>query len=213
MINLNFKNWFLNEVTFSGGKYAGINHVDVPTYYLLYLAVNFSNGKNIDFYSEQDIKDILNEIQKRKDSGNAGTISNKDKEFYDKFNSDVIMDKVKAVKRKKPSASVPPVTPRTVPAASLDDKWISATVTNDFAGMTRGTKVAMRKSISGANSYEIKSVDDPSKTGMIDVSRVAAHFKSDRDASGTPIKIDEPIAKAVPVIAPAPEIETPLARK
>ena len=217
MINLNFKNWFLNEVTFSGGKYAGINHVDVPTYYLLYLAVNFYNEKNIDFYSEQDIKDILNEIQKRKDSGNAETISNNDhKKFYNDFNSDLfntIMDKVKAVKRKKPSVSVPPVTPRAVPAASLDDKWISATVTNDFAGMTRGTKVAMRKSISGANSYEIKSVDDPSKTGMIDVSRVAAHFKSDRDASGTPIKIDEPIAKAVPVIAPAPEIETPLARK
>lgn len=217
MINLNFKNWFLNEVTFSGGKYAGINHVDVPTYYLLYLAVNFYNEKNIDFYSEQDIKDILNEIQKRKDSGNAETISNNDhKKFYNDFNSDLfntIMDKVKAVKRKKPSVSAPPVTPRAVPAASLDDKWISATVTNDFAGMTRGTKVAMRKSISGANSYEIKSVDDPSKTGMIDVSRVAAHFKSDRDASGTPIKIDEPIAKAVPVIAPAPEIETPLARK
>lgn len=224
MINLNFKNWFLNEVTFSGGKYAGINHVDVPTYYLLYLAVNFFNGEKIDFYSEQDIKDILNEIQKRKDSGNAGTISNKDKEFYDKFNSDVIMDKVKAVKRKKPSVSAPTVTPRTVTPAAISSitppiisaapvpdsrEWFLAKVIEDYAGMGKGTFVAVSKSMVDPTNFEYIKVDDPSISGIIPLAMAKRHLASERKENGEVVKINKPKEG---VIDPATRLKTAMSQ-
>lgn len=226
MINLNFKNWFLNEVTFSGGKYAGKDHFNVPTFYLLYLAVKFFNGENINYYSEQDIEDILNEIQRRKDIGNPQAIPNNDhKEFYNDFDSElfnIIMDKVKAVKGPKPSVSVPPVTPRAMPAppsvsapvisaAPVPDsrEWFLAKVIEDYAGMGKGTFVAVSKSMVDPTNFEYIKVDDPSISGIIPLAIAKRHLASERKENGEVVKINKPKEG---VIDPATRLKTAMSQ-
>ncbi len=196
-----FKQWFLNEVTFSGGKYGGKDHFNVPTDYLLYLALKFSDGKNINYYSIEDIEDILNEIIRRKNSGRVQRITVPDQQrFFDDFDPamfDTIMNKVKAVK--STSRPEPPATTFTRPApvvssAPIPDsrEWFLAKVIEDYAGMTKGTFVAVSKSMVDPTNFEYIKVDDPSISGMITLTNAKKHFASERKENGEVIKINKP---------------------
>lgn len=212
--NIDFRNWFnLSEVNFTGGKYDGQNHEQVPTGFLIWYIKKFQAGQLLYKFNLIEIKDILGEIMKRKTLGfarNMASIKSKDEqEFFQNIDDKQANDILAGIAHAK---GVPPITlgepspvsapapisapvsrPAPTPSAVPDRReWFLAKIIAPYAGLDIGTFVAVAKSIVDPNNFEYIKIDDPTISGILPLEQAKKHLESQRNDAGSIIKINKP---------------------
>jgi hypothetical protein len=221
---INFKNWFnLSEVTFSDGRFSGKKHFQVPTSYLIWYIKKFQDGQLLYKFNIDEIKDMLDEVMRRKTSHftrELATLAANDKTFFRDITTQQANDILAAladakgvppITLREPApapASEPAVTPTPVsrpaptPAAVSDRRdWFLAKIIAPYASLDIGTFVAVTKSMVDSNNFEYIKVDDPSISGILSLDQAKKHLESQRDPGGQIVKINKPEAGKIDAFA------------